>query len=170
VGKIDLEWVRENVEQLYAEAAQWHANGEDFRIPEALWAVAGQHQEAARERTGAEDVLSHTFADVQDCYVLASDLPAFASERNMPLRDVRAALMGLGFKSTPIRRGTVDRAWVRGNPDTAVRFKLEIFVNRPAELKMDTLAMAAKAVTGTKSTVPPCPVGLPPLPAPRGQL
>lgn len=156
VGKIDIEWVRENIRQLYAEAARWHADGEDFRIPEALWAVAGQHQDAARKSTGAEDVLAHAFGDQTECYVLASDVQAFASERKLPLQDMRAALKRLGFKSTPMRdNGDVRKVWRRGRPEAAVRFKLETFVNRPAEL----MAM----------TLPPCPV-LPPLPAPRGNL
>lgn len=172
VGRIDIEWVRENIEQLYAEAAQWHATGEDFRIPEALWAVAGKHQDAARERTGAEDVLAFTFGDARDCYVTAADVQTFASERKLPLRDVRAALKGLGFTSVAHREGDeVRKVWRRG-AGASVRFKAETFVNRPCELIVDRLAQAAKAVTdaGTVSVtaIASCPVGMPPLPTPRG--
>lgn len=163
VDKIDIEWVRENIEQLYAEAADWHASGEDFRIPEALWAVAGRHQDAARERTGAEDVLAFTFGDARDCYVTAADVQTFASERKLPLRDVRAALKGLGFVSAPHRDGdAVRKVWRRGRPEAATRFKAETFVNRPCELMIDRLAQAAV------TAIPSCPVGLPPMPPPRG--
>lgn len=163
VDKIDIEWVRENIEQLYAEAANWHAAGEDFRIPEALWAVAGRHQDAARERTGAEDVLAFTFGDVRDCYVTAADVQTFASERGLPLRDVRAALKGLGFAPVPHRDGEdVRKVWRRGHSEAAIRFKAETFVNRPCELIIDKLAQAAVTTTGL------CPVGLPPAPPPRG--
>lgn len=173
VDKIDIEWVRENVEQLYAEAANWHAAGEDFRIPEALWAVAGRHQDAARERTGAEDVLAFTFGDARDCYVTAADVQTFASERGLPLRDVRAALKGLGFAPVPHRDGDdVRKVWRRGRSEAAIRFKAETFVNRPCELIIDRMAQAAKAVTAAENvavtTMAPCPVGLPPLPPPRG--
>ncbi|SCB37704.1 Virulence-associated protein E [Bradyrhizobium shewense] len=169
--KIDIEWVRENIEQLYAEAAEWHATGEDFRIPEALWAVAGKHQDAARERTGAEDVLAFTFGNA-DCYVTAADVQTFASERGLPLRDVRAALKGLGFVSVAHREGDdVRKVWRRGPPEAAVRFKAESFVNRPCELVVDRLAQMTKAVTDVGmvavTTIPLCPVGLPPIP-PRG--
>jgi hypothetical protein len=164
VDKIDIEWVRENIEQLYAEAAEWHSTGEDFRIPEGLWAIAGRHQDAARERTGAEDVLAYTFGDASDCYVTAADVQTFASERGMPLRDVRAALKGLGFAPVPHRDGdSVRKVWRRGRSEAAIRFKAEIFVNRPCELVVDRLAQVA-----TVTTLPPCPVGLPPVPSPRG--
>jgi hypothetical protein len=154
-GEIDLDWIRDNREQLYAEAAEWHASGEDFRIPKALWSVAGQHQDAARERTGAEDVLAFSFGEERDCYVTAADVQLFASERRLPLKDVRAALKGLGFASKAQRDGTVGRVWRRGNAGTAVRFKAEIYTNRPCELRIDALTAAARAIG---SLPPPCPV------------
>ncbi|MCP1852099.1 MULTISPECIES: virulence-associated E family protein [unclassified Bradyrhizobium] len=164
--KIDIEWVRENVGQLYAEAAEWHAAGEDFRIPEALWAIAGKHQDAARERTGAEDVLAFTFGDVRDCYVTAADVQRFASERRLPLKDVRAAFKGLGFVTVAHREGDdVRKVWRRGGP-AAVRFKAETFVNRPCELVVDRFVTGADMAAVT--ALAPCPVDLPPMPSPRG--
>ncbi|MCK1322936.1 hypothetical protein IVA94_18940 [Bradyrhizobium sp. 156] len=173
VDNINIEWVRENIEQLYAEAAEWHATGEDFRIPEALWTAAGRHQDAARERTGAEDVLAFTFGDTRDCYVTAADVQTFASQRGLPLRDVRAALKGLGFVPVPHRDGDdVRKVWRRGRSEAAIRFKPEIFVNRPCELVIDRLAQVAKAVSVAENVavtpMAPCPVGLPPVPPPRG--
>jgi hypothetical protein len=150
VGKINLDWIRENREQLYAEAAEWHADGEDFRIPEALWAVAGQHQEAARERTGAEDVLGFTFEGVADCYVTSADVQLFASERRLPLKDVRAALKRMQFKRVAHRDGDdVSKVWRRGGP-TAVRFKATTFTNQPCILVKEFSVTA----------LPPCPVRL----------
>ncbi|WP_338688987.1 VapE domain-containing protein [Bradyrhizobium sp. 26S5] len=163
IGGIDIEWVRGNIEQLYAEAAEWHATGEDFRIPETLWTIAGKHQEAARERTGAEDVLAFTFSGAVDCYVTAADVQTFASERGLPLRDVRAALKGLGFASTAHREGDdVRKVWRRGRPETAIRFRAEMFVNRPCELVIDRLAQASV------TAMLPCPIALPLAPPPRG--
>jgi hypothetical protein len=161
VGKINLDWIRENREQLYAEAAEWHAEGEDFRIPESLWAVAGQHQEAARERTGAEDVLGFAFEGVTDCYVTSADVQLFASERRLPLKDVRTALKRMGFKRVAHRDGDdVSKVWRRGGP-AAVRFKATTYINQPCMLVKDWV----EAVT---AATPPCPVGMPPLPQPRG--
>jgi hypothetical protein len=158
VGKINLDWIRENREQLYAEAAEWHAEGEEFGIPESLWAVAGQHQEAARERTGAEDVLGFTFEGVTDCYVTSADVQLFASERRLPLKDVRAALTRAGFKRIAHREGDdVRKVWRMGRPEAAVRFKATTYVNRPCDLVKDWVEAAA-AVTG-----------LPPLPKSRGE-
>lgn len=167
VDKVNIEWVRENIKQIYAEAAVWHATGEDFRIPEVLWAVAGKHQDAARERTGAEDVLAFAFADVKDCYVTAADVQTFASERGLPLRDVRAALRRLGFNAMAHRDGDdVRKIWRRGSP-TAVRFKVEMFINRPCELVFDRFAVTS-ADRAAVTAIPPCPVSLPPLAVPRG--
>ncbi|MFK4522187.1 hypothetical protein ABIF90_000168 [Bradyrhizobium japonicum] len=44
-AKIDIEWVRENIEQLYAEAADWHATG---GLPDPRGAVGGRWQASGR--------------------------------------------------------------------------------------------------------------------------
>jgi hypothetical protein len=150
VDKINLDWIRENREQLYAEAAEWHAEGENFRIPESLWTKAAEHQEAARERTGAEDVLGFAFEGVTDCYVTSADVQLFASERRLPLKDVRAALKRMQFKRVAHRDGDdVSKVWRRGGP-AAVRFKATTYINQPCMLVKDF------AVTA----LPPYPVRL----------
>lgn len=48
VPRFDVEALRRDRDQLWAEAAAREAKGESIRLPEHLWAVAGEHQ-AARE-------------------------------------------------------------------------------------------------------------------------
>jgi hypothetical protein len=57
VGKIDLEAVRRDRDQLWAEAAFAEAEGEGLVIPEALWSQAAIEQKARRERDVWEDVI-----------------------------------------------------------------------------------------------------------------
>ena len=47
-AEINLAWLRENVDQLLAEAAVREAAGETFAIPREVWGDAAVRQEAAR--------------------------------------------------------------------------------------------------------------------------
>jgi len=74
----------------------------------------------------------------------------FASERRLPLKDVRAALKRMQFKRVAHRDGDdVSKVWRRGGP-AAVRFKATTFTNQPCMLVKEF------AVTA----LPPCPVRL----------
>lgn len=75
-GEIDLEWLRANVEQLIGEAASLETEGESFGIPRELWAVAGEHQEAARQGTIVEERLHDLLAahEAANCQVSSKDV------------------------------------------------------------------------------------------------
>src|SRR5262249_61959335 len=49
VGKIDLAQVKEDRDQLWAEACELEASGEPLVIPEALWPDAAEQQQARTE-------------------------------------------------------------------------------------------------------------------------
>jgi hypothetical protein len=55
-SEINIAWLRENIEQLVAEAAVLDAAGADFSIPREVWALAAEHQEGARSVGDVEDV------------------------------------------------------------------------------------------------------------------
>jgi predicted P-loop ATPase len=121
---IDLEWVRENIGQLYAEAAVLHDRDETFGIPPELWAIAGHHQEAARSRTAAEEILEDVFGLEAPAFVTSGDVATFTKERDLSLVEVQAAFKRLGFASVPQKvDGETKRVWRRGASDLAVHFK-----------------------------------------------
>jgi predicted P-loop ATPase len=49
VGRIDVEALRRDRDQIWAEAAQAEASGASIMLPEALWIVAGEEQEKRRK-------------------------------------------------------------------------------------------------------------------------
>lgn len=49
VHRFDVAWIRVNRDQLWAEAVVREASGESIRLPEALWPMAAEEQEARRE-------------------------------------------------------------------------------------------------------------------------
>jgi predicted P-loop ATPase len=57
VGKIDLAQVKEDRDQLWAEACELEASGEPLVIPEALWPDAAEQQQARTELDPWEDAI-----------------------------------------------------------------------------------------------------------------
>jgi hypothetical protein len=58
VGKIDLDGLQRDRDQLFAEAAHWEEKGESLVLPEALWSDAQIEQEARVEDDPWIDILS----------------------------------------------------------------------------------------------------------------
>jgi hypothetical protein len=58
VGKIDLEALRRDRDQLFAEAAHWEEKGESLVLPEELWPAAQIEQDARVEDDPWIDILS----------------------------------------------------------------------------------------------------------------
>lgn len=122
--EVDAEWLRANVHQILAEAAQYEMAGETFGIPRSVWAVAGTHQEAARSRTVEEDAIVSWFGTETEkttgCrWLWASDLSAaFRHQRMNPKAKIGHVMKEMGYDSD--RRtigGRRDRVWFRNWPD-----------------------------------------------------
>ena len=119
-AEIDLAWLHENVGQLVGEAAAQEAKGADFNLPRDVWAIAAEHQEAARCVSDIETVLSECFAEAMHtavAYVTAADVAGLC--RMSELRGnnaARSAIMkGLGFRQEkPYISGKQIRVWFRG--------------------------------------------------------
>jgi predicted P-loop ATPase len=57
-GEIDLDALRRDRDQLWAEAAHYEAQGVSIVLPQSLWAAAAEQQEARREPDPWEDALA----------------------------------------------------------------------------------------------------------------
>lgn len=122
---VDIAWLRENIEQLVAEAAVLHTKGADFAIPREVWEVASKHQEAARGLSDIETMLTEWFAETpftQHAYITKAnltDLCMLAGWRNSaPLSAV--VMRRLGFvEDIPWLGGRKTRVWVRGGASGA---------------------------------------------------
>lgn len=116
-GEANLEWLQTNVEQLIGEAAVREAEGESFRIPRELWAVAAEHQEAARHIAPIEELITEWFdrpAGVS-YYITSHDLNNALKMANV--RNRYASLMDkIGWRyeniDIPIE-GRRTRLWIR---------------------------------------------------------
>ncbi len=86
VGKFDVEWIKTNRDQLWAEASAREAAGESIRLKEELWPVASEHQEARRE-VAMWDALQ---------------IPVERRDRSGSLR-ISDIMQRLGFKRTTVR-------------------------------------------------------------------
>jgi predicted P-loop ATPase len=64
-GRIDLDALSRDRDQLLAEAAALEARGESIALPKPLWEAAGVEQEARREIDGWEDLLARAKVEVQ---------------------------------------------------------------------------------------------------------
>ena len=65
VGKIDLAQVKEDRDQLWAEACEFEASCEPLVIPEALWPEAAEQQQARTELDPWEDAIVAKLAALQ---------------------------------------------------------------------------------------------------------
>ena len=75
VSRIDLEALRRDRDQLWGEAAVREAVGESIELPEELWAVAAEIQEARRIKLPIEERLGEVLSGVEGI-VRAEDLYA----------------------------------------------------------------------------------------------
>ncbi len=57
VVRFDVEGIRRDRDQIWAEALKRERMGESIRLPESLWELAGEHQERRREVDAWEPVL-----------------------------------------------------------------------------------------------------------------
>ncbi|BAT60617.1 virulence-associated protein E [Variibacter gotjawalensis] len=118
--RINLDWLRANLDQLVGEAAHYEAQGETFALPESVWSMASERQEDAREVQSFEMYLDDIVARMEaNSFVSAADLQTalrHATGQNITF-SVQSFMSARGFKYTtralPGRSGK-SKLWVRG--------------------------------------------------------
>ena len=117
---VDMAWVRANRDQLLGEACAREAAGETFRIRKALWQIAAEHQERAREKPAWEERLEDELCEeVGAGYVLSGDVQNFVDsfeKRPVPSSLWRAVMDRLKFEpyqARPEPGQKKRRLWVR---------------------------------------------------------
>lgn len=113
VKDIDLAAVRENLDQLYAEAITRVRSGGSIRLPEELWASAGEEQEKRRLVNPFVEIFEDVLGDLKG-KVATSDLWRILDKGNANHRsqqdnqNIADAMQELGFKK-PSRDGRLRR-------------------------------------------------------------
>jgi len=119
--QIDVNWVRENLDQLLGEAAAMHTAGATFEISSDVIPQAREHQDAARAGADFETFLEHWFDGDQPTLVAAADVAALLREatgRSVPANKYGTTMKRLGFVDGTVRiGGRPTRAWRRGAAD-----------------------------------------------------
>lgn len=123
-GKIDLDWLRENRDQLWAEAAHREAAGESDVLPRELWPYAAEVQQSAREGDGWADALAPIFGSIRagriasaDVWLLLGRREAYRHARS-DNRRLTEVMRELGWQRD-VRRlndGSYRRVFVKGRP------------------------------------------------------
>ena len=128
VDRFDLKALRRDRDQLWAEAAALEAQGESIRLPEHLWAVAGEHQAAREHMDPFLEILSERLEGMEG-KVRGSDVweaVGFGdpSKRNQD-HNVRLSgvMQKLGWRRPASKLrfdGKPQHAWVKGPEGVAV--------------------------------------------------
>jgi predicted P-loop ATPase len=124
-AEINITWLRENIEQLVAEAAHLEAKGADFSIPREVWSIAAEHQEAARNVSDTETMLREWFTKTpftENAFISTADLIRLSDIAGWKgVHAMRNAIMKkLGFEETrPWLNGIRTRGWLRKSDDVA---------------------------------------------------
>jgi predicted P-loop ATPase len=108
VQRFDLEALRKERDQLWAEAAYREAKGESIRLKSELYAHAALQQERRREIDPWEPILESAFSDRSEDYRLTYDdvyekleIP-IAHRTEQTQKRVLRIMQGLGFRSMPV--------------------------------------------------------------------
>jgi predicted P-loop ATPase len=112
-GEINIEFVRAYLAQLVGEAATQHSQGCDTNIPREVWEIAGEHQEAARITSGAEELLRDWYATPEtDVFVPSAEIVRrLADERQSTnLKAVAPIMRSMGYEN---HRTAEQRMWVK---------------------------------------------------------
>ena len=109
--EVDLIWLRENIQQLYAETATKLVPDEEIRLPSHLWAKANEKSKEFRVEADFSDLLIDQIwgepADgdfeenegiMVNGRVPVAELKAFARMHNVRPREMKAEMAKLGFK------------------------------------------------------------------------
>jgi Virulence-associated protein E len=134
VGRFDLEALKRDCDQLWAEAAAREASGASIRLPESLWAAAAAEQQERVIENPFVSVLEHVLRErgdmvngvwvegkpmegkiaAEDVWTILGVKPAQRSQQQFEL--LGDAMKQLGWERTRLRTGGGDRAYhyVRG--------------------------------------------------------
>ena len=114
VGEIDLDWLRANIGQLIGEAAYLQSNGHETGLRRETWALAGEHQEAARIASGTEELLRDWY-DVResDVYVPTAEIVKRLSDFGQATNSkaIAPTMKRLGYQRDKVR--DMPRIWVK---------------------------------------------------------
>jgi len=110
---LNLQWLSSNIRQIIAEAATLEAAGETFAMPEEVYEVATQHQEAARAVGDVEEAIGDWFSREGNFYILAADVARALRMVGLKVGRYGSFMKKLGWHS--VQHGpTRTRMWVRG--------------------------------------------------------
>ncbi|WP_425565367.1 VapE domain-containing protein [Sphingomonas limnosediminicola] len=126
VGKFDLDALRRDRDQLWAEASHREAQGVSIRLPERLWSAAAEHQasrlledpfyEILAERLQAIEAGKLAISDVWDALGLG-DKARRTADMGQRLANVMQSLGWTKSNSTLRIGGTPRRAWIKGSAE-----------------------------------------------------
>ena len=121
VDNINIESLRNDRDQLWAEAASAEASGESIRLDKKLWAEAGKEQEARLEDEPWLEILQEVLRDMEG-KVLKSDVREIIARPSGQLTSndttrLNYAMKRLGWKDDKQLRfgSSPERCWYRGN-------------------------------------------------------
>lgn len=141
-NEANVQWLRDNIEQIIAEAAHLEAAGADFSIPRDIWTIATAHQESARSVSDMEMRMEAWFGETTHtatAYILVEDLAELFDmigwRRMESLRN--AVLKKLRFNEIRLSvGGQRKRAWYRGPealPKNIERMGAQYVVSKTAD-------------------------------------
>jgi predicted P-loop ATPase len=84
-GRIDLNALQRDRDQLWAEAAHFEKRGMSLVLPESLWEEASRQQEARREQDPWEEELISVKGEI---YPVSSDAPGTGQEERISTKDL----------------------------------------------------------------------------------
>lgn len=156
-GEIDLEWLRENIEQLIGEAARRDEMGESFAIPREIWALTETVQEAARNVSPVEEMCYSWFDRPGAFYILSSDLMnAFRMSGLGANVRIGAFMDKMGWRKAQVGPHR-DRVWIK-HANNNIEDCLQLM---PAQ---QTANGRVEMRIRQGVAVPSCPVPPPPIP------
>jgi hypothetical protein len=151
--RIDVDFVRANLDLLMGEAATLEASGDLFLMPPDVIPDARARQESVRAQSDFEIHLHGWFADkTHPGYILPADLASLlkdATGRSVPPNQYGKTMQRLGFESmTPRLVDGTTRVWCRGGMDGAHRYSVHrLGDNRLAPKMMFAGAMVPGGAT-----------------------
>jgi predicted P-loop ATPase len=125
VGRIDIEAVRRDREQLLGEAATYEAAGESITLDPSLWGDAGEAQEQRRVKDPWEEILAantahiHNNGDGYECAASAELLEHVLTiprwqQNSSHTRRLALSMKHIGWMTNRSGRVTIDGKQVRG--------------------------------------------------------
>jgi predicted P-loop ATPase len=113
VARFDVQAIKRDRDQLWAEAAQREAAGESIRLPEELWAVAAVEQEARRSIDPWEELLDDSIDFASDVVLVNELWTALGTAGSYRKRNDAERLSRIMQRQGFTRRKKVDVVYVR---------------------------------------------------------